>query len=290
MSCDRVCCLLDDYLEYRLSKRDRQRLETHLVYCPQCAKELRTRPVLDHQTRLALGTSVQPLRLSPDASTRIIRAAQKSVRRGIWLNRAMSAGRVLAGAVSAILLVAGLLYLLSRTTLPWTQEPLFSSTATQLPPPPSELVWDAVLEPRELDPGESFAPTQPEDDTVGSGPARPSNGSQPLTYGLQLEASLLQIGEAFTTTVLVLNEQDQPLTVSQVYLDIEGPQHSYHFELAVSDPLPAERASALRITPDSLAEASQKRYQISPDEIIDVPGIYIIRITLFPAVTVPDRQ
>ena len=288
MGCDRVYDLLDDYMEYRLSKRDRQRLETHLVYCPQCAKELRTRPVAEHEIRLALGTSVQPLRLSPDASTRIVRAAQRSVRRGIWLNRAMGVGRVLAGAVSAILLVAGLLYLLSRTALPWTKEPLFSSKATQLPP--SELAWDAVLEPRELYPGESFTPIQPEEDATVSSLARPSGQSQPLTYGLQLEPGPLQTGEPFTTTVLVLNEQDQPLPVSQVYLDIEGPQHSYHFELAVSDPLPADRASALRITPDSLAEASQKRYQVSPDQILDVPGVYTFRITLFHAAIVSDHQ
>ena len=57
---------------------------------------------------------MQSLCLSPDASARIIRAAQGSARRGIWLNRAMVAGRVLAGAASVILLVAGLAYLLNR--------------------------------------------------------------------------------------------------------------------------------------------------------------------------------
>ncbi|MBN1135742.1 MAG: zf-HC2 domain-containing protein [Anaerolineae bacterium] len=283
MSCDRAHRLFDDYLEYRLSSRDRQRLETHIAHCPQCAKELRARPALEHQVRLALGTSVQPLRLSSGASARIIQAAQGSVRRGIWLNRAMIAGRLLAGAVSAILLVASLVYLLNRTTLPWTEEPVALSEATQLPL--AQVVWDAVIEPRELDPGESFTPIQAE-----RNPAESSVQSQPLTYGLDLGPDPLQSGEPFTTTVLIRNEQDQPLPVSQVNLDIEGPQTSYHFELAVSDPLPAERVSVLRITPSSLAEASQERYRVSPDEILNVPGTYTIRVTLFHAATVSNRQ
>jgi hypothetical protein len=298
MSCDRAYRLLDDYLEYRLSKRDRQRLETHIVHCPRCAKELRTRPALDHQVRLALGISVQPLCLAPDASTRIVRAAQGSVRRGIWLSRAMSAGRVLVGAASVMLLVAGLAYLLGRATLPWTQEPrdsreqpsislgspLPESKATQPAAPPSEIARDGVLEPRELYSDESFTPIQ-------LGPDASFGRSQPVTFGaVQFEPGLLQIGEPFTTTILVRNEQDQPLPVSQLNLDIEGPQHSYHFELAVSGPLPAERVSALCITPDSLAEASEERYQVSPDDIIDVPGVYIIRVTLFHAATVPGRH
>lgn len=286
LSCDRARRLFDDYLEYRLGKRDRLRVENHIAHCPRCTKELRARPALEHQLRLTLGTSVQSLCLSPDAGARIIRAAQGSVRRGIWLNRAMVGGRALAGALSVLLLLAGLVYLLNRAVLPWIDEPLSSAKVTQLPPSstqpiapgPSDMVRDALLEPSELYPSESLIPSQ-----AGQG-----EQSQPLTYALVLEPGLLRTGHAFTTTVLIRNEQEQPLTVSQVNLDIEGPQHNYHFELAVTDPLPADSLSALRITPDSLAEASRERYQVSPDQIINVPGVYTIRVTLFHAAPVPS--
>jgi len=282
ISCDRANRLLDDYLEYRLGKRDRQRVETHIAQCPRCAKELRARPALEHQVRLALGTSVQSVCLSPDAGARIIEAAQASVRRGIWLNRAMVAGRLLAGAASIVLLVAGLAYLLSRAILPWTEEPFSISRATQPPLPAAEMVWDAVLEPGELHAGESL-PASP----AGSGQGEQG---QPLTYALVLDPRLLHTGQPFTTTMLIRNEQEQPLAVSQVNLDIEGPQHSYHFELSVADPLPGERVSALRITPDSLAEASQERYQVSPGYFINMPGVYTIRVTLFHAAIAPGRD
>ena len=106
---------------------------------------------------------------------------------------------------------------------------------------------------------------------------------------LLLDPGLLRTGDPFTTTLLVRNEQEQSLSVSQVNLDITGPQRSYHFELTVSEPLPGDRVSALRITPGSLAEASRERYQVSPSEIIGGPGAYTIRVTLFHAATVPGR-
>jgi len=282
MSCDRARRLFDDYLEYRLGKRDRVRLENHVAHCPGCGKELRARPALERQLRAALGASVQSLCLSPDAGVRIVQAARVSVRRGIWLNRALIGGRVLAGAVSVMLLVVGLAYLLSRTLLPWSRPegPASVSQATQAPAvavEPVEILPDAVLELGELRLGESL-PAYP----AGTGQGRP------LTYALLLEPALLHAGDAFTATVLVRNEQEQPLPVSQVSLDIEGPQRSYHFDLAVSDPLPAERALALRITPDALAEASRERYQVSPDQIISTPGRYTFRVTLFHAATAPS--
>jgi hypothetical protein len=59
--------------------------------------------------------------------------------------------------------------------------------------------------------------------------------------------------------------------------------------LAVQDPLPPGHVSALSISSDSLAEASQELYQISPAEILDRPGTYTIRLTLFGHVTAPER-
>ena len=274
IGCDRASCLFDDYMEYRLSNRDRLRLEAHLGNCPDCTKELRARPALERRLGVALGTAAQPLRLSPAAGTRIVRAAQKGVHQGIWLHRATTAGQALAGAVSILLLVAGLAYLLNLAVLPWTQKPLFEATQA----PPVQIAWDAVLQPHDLNPGETFAPIQ-----AKQGPAQPPGQSRPLTYGLELAPGPLHSGEPFTTTLLILNEQHQPLPVSQVNLDIEGPQQSYHFEMTVSDPLPADRVSVLRITPDSLAEASRERYQVSPDQILSRPGLYTIRVTVFHA-------
>ena len=285
MSCDRARRLFDDYLEYRLGKRDRVRLENHVARCPGCGKELRARPALEHQVRMALGSSVQSLALSPDAGARIVQAAQGSARRGIWLNRALIGGRVLAGAASVMLLVVGLAYLLSRTLLPWSRpaEPPSVSQVTRAPVVPVEaveIVPDAMLELGELRLGESLPATP-----AGTGQGQQG---QPLTYALVIEPALLHVGDAFTTTVLVRNEQEQPLPVSQVSLDIEGPQRNYHFDLAVSEPLPAERDLALRITPDALAEAIQERYQVSPDQILSTPGRYTIRVTLFHAATAPS--
>lgn len=292
IGCDRASRLLDDYLEYRLDNRDRLRVEAHVRRCPRCAKELRARPALEEQLRLAIGASVQPVRLSASAGARIVRAAQKSIRRGIWLNRAMVAGRLFAGAASVLLLVIGLFYLLGRAPLPWAGKVLSPSQAT--PASPARASWDGMLEPGDLHPGETLALALPAGDAgpktgVSVEPADPSASEQPVTYGLVFEPGQLQVGEPFTTTLLVRNEQDQSIPVSQINLDIEGPQRNYHFELAVSDPLPAERASALRITPDSLAEAIQERYQVSPGEILKTPGVYTIRITLFHTVAAPGR-
>ncbi len=292
IGCDRASGLFDDYLEYRLSNRDRQRLEAHIVHCPRCAKELRARPALEEHLRLALGASVQSVRLSANAGARIVRAAQKSVRRGIWLNRAMIAGRLFAGAASILLLVVGLFYLLGRAPLPWAQKALSPSQTTPLPP--AQSAWDGVIEPGKLNPGETLALALSEGDAnpqaeTSVDPAHPSGSDQPVTYGLVFDPGQLQAGQPFTATLLVQNEQGQSLPVSQVNLDIEGPQRNYHFEMAVSNPLPAECASALRITPDSLAEAIQERYQVSPGEILKTPGVYTIRITLFQAAAAPGQ-
>ena len=295
IGCDRAGRLFDDYLEYRLGKRDRQRLETHLVHCPSCAKELRARPLLEDRLRSALGASVRPVRLSPGAGARIVRAAQRSARRGVWLNRALIGGRLLAGAASILFLLVSLAYILDRVVLPWTGEAISSFQSTQSPP--ARVAWDGIIRPGEPYPGESLLLAQPEAGApspqgiavIPVDPVPPSGSGPPVTYGLVFDPGLLQVGEPFTTTLLVSNEQDQPLPVSQLNLDIEGPQRNYHFELAVSDPLPADRDSVLRITPGSLAEAIQERYQVSPREILRTPGVYTIRITLFHAAVAPDQ-
>jgi Putative zinc-finger len=267
IGCDRARRLLDDYLEYRLSNRDQVRLEAHLSGCPACTQEARRRPALERQLSLALGTAVQPLRLSPEVGAQMVRSAQKNVRVGIWLNRALSVGQVVAGTASLLLLVVGLAYVLNQTVLPWTQKPLFEATDA----PPAPVVWDAVLTPYDLEPGQTFAAV----------PAEPPADSQPLTYGLELAPGPLLSGEPFTTTVMIHNGQEEPLPLTQVNLDIEGPQQSYHFELAVSNPLPADRVSVLQITPEQLAQATRERYQVSPDQILSTPGLYTIRVTLF---------
>ena len=157
MNCDMACHLMDDYLENRLGRRERQQLERHLSLCTSCTEELRHRPDFDHQMWRALVGSVQNLRLSPEASSEIVEAAQNSVRRGIRSKRAVLTLQLMASATVVILMVAGMLIVMGRLPVPSTlielSEPSIEEPAVYLSRN------DIIVEPSNLHPGEPFTTT-----------------------------------------------------------------------------------------------------------------------------------
>lgn len=60
--CRQAVELVTDYLEGALSRRDRERLETHLAACPHCTEYL-----AQMRTTIAVLGRVEPESLTPDA-------------------------------------------------------------------------------------------------------------------------------------------------------------------------------------------------------------------------------
>jgi len=157
MNCDLAYHLMDDYLENRLGRRERQRLEMHLTHCSVCTDELRRRPAFDQRLWRALAGSVQNLRLSPEASIEIIEAAQDSVRRGIWSKRAALTLQLVASASVVLLLVASMFILMGRLPIP---SDLIEISEPSIDEPAVFLSRnDIIVEPSNLHPGEPFTAT-----------------------------------------------------------------------------------------------------------------------------------
>jgi hypothetical protein len=261
MNCELASHLIDDYLENRLSQRDRTCLEEHLSRCPSCAQELYRRPTFDRDVRKALTASVLPLRLAPTASRRIVQASQDSVHRAIRFNRFAVAMRASASALAAILVVVGVLYLSGFILGPSPLESLNQIPGIKLP--------IAAFNP--ADPGaKDLQASQSESAYVES-----------WTDGdLLIEPLNLKPGEPFTMTVILDSHMPQSLNNAHLNIDINGPSGYYHFVIAVKDPLPAHGVAALRVTPELLSAPCQERYLISPADIFGVPGAYAVRVTL----------
>ena len=83
MNCELAVRLIDDYLEEGLGRPDRQRLERHLASCSSCAQQVRRHSAFEQALVQALSASVQHYSLSPEASQRIVQAAQNTSRQTI---------------------------------------------------------------------------------------------------------------------------------------------------------------------------------------------------------------
>lgn len=157
MNCEQVCHLIDDYLENRLGRYERQQLENHVAFCPDCAEELRGRPDFERDMLRALSASVQHMRLSPQVSNRIVHAAQGSVTRAIWSNRAMWVAQAFASVAAVALVVVGVLMLAGEIQVPRglirDAQPVAGQPAALL------TLADMYVEPQDLSPGEPFAIT-----------------------------------------------------------------------------------------------------------------------------------
>jgi hypothetical protein len=254
MNCELACRLIDEYLEDKLNWVDRNRLESHLASCRACSEELHGRPALERTISRALTASVQHLKLSPEASARIVRRTQGSRRRVVWSNRVTVGVRVLASAAAAVLVFMGVLLVLGRLSLP-----------------------DGLTE---------YLPFL-EDRTAGQNEAAMAVSFS--ANDIYFEPPHMQPGEPFTITVYFHSNLPEPVDTVQFNLDVEGPSGDYTFALAARGPLPIEGVSSVQVTPELLAAPCERQYQIAPIEIFRVPGVYTLRATLFNPLSTPGQ-
>jgi hypothetical protein len=265
MTCERAGQLLDEYLEGSLSQRDRSFVEGHLERCQRCAEKVRRRPSFDRGLRRALATSVQPLTLTAEASSRIIDAAEDSLRQAQRSERVRRTVRLVSAAVAVSLLAIGVLFLLGEIPVPDHLRRVTLSPANRL----------------------AFAREQPDTlvatDGLGSRVTAASQHSLPQA-SLRIEPRDLRPAQPFTMTVLLHSDLVQPIDRLRLDLDVRGPTGYYSFGLSVQGPLPAHGVSILRLTPEQLADTCQDRYLMAPTDVFGSPGVYEVRLTLSDAV------
>jgi anti-sigma factor RsiW len=278
MNCEQACLLIDDYLESRLSGYERHCLEEHLASCRGCVEEVRGRAAFDHAIWQALAASVQHQSLSPEASTRIVRAAQASTRQAIWSSHALLAVRMVATLATVVLVVAGILVLVDRVP-----SPVGPRKVTLLPVLQLAL---SELSPVTLAP--TNQPTLPEQPVLDVEPA-----DEPVlmlsTSDMRVEPKVLNPSQWFTITLALHSKLPQPVDGARIDLEVSGPPGIYRFPLSVEGPLPAPGVSILRVTPDQLAAICQKQYLISPTDMFEAPGLYTVRVTLHSPVYTPAQ-
>lgn len=261
MNCELACHLIDEYLENRLGRYERQRLEAHLAACPACAEELHERPVFEHAMQRALASSVQHRRLSLAASTRIVQEAQGSLHRSVWTNRTALTFQMVASAAVIVLVALALLVLMGHISAPSRLGPISLSPVSQ---------WLFSQQPATLS-------TQDE-------PALYSTATTSVSLSnsdFYVEPGDMQAGESFTITLLLHTDMPQSLDTVRLNLEVQAPSGYYSFVMAVKGPLPAHGVSVLRVTPELLARTSQERYLMSPTEIFGEPGVYTLRVIVF---------
>jgi hypothetical protein len=261
MNCDLAGRLIDEHLEIGLSQRDRHLLEEHLASCRRCAEQLRSRPALERDVRRALAASVQRLNLSSEASTKIVAAAEHSLRRANWSNRVIFPFRLMTGAVAAVLVLVGLFALLGHIPVPSHLRPIALFPANMLRLADSQPVTLLAVD-------------QPSPRLTAT-----STGSLPQAT-LLVEPRDMRPYQPFTMTVFLQSDLPHPLETLRLDLDISGPTGFYSFGLAVKGPLPAHGVSIFRVTPELLAEPCEEQYLISPTDVFSLPGVYTLRMTL----------
>jgi len=251
MNCDLTCFLLDDYLENRLSRYDRQQMEQHLATCAHCARELRLRPAFENTMWRGLAAAVHDRRLSPEASQRIIRAAQAARRQAAWSQRAIQAGQAVLGLAALALVLFGFLFLID-----------------QLRSSPQQGVQPSALREHAAD---SVSIVRIPDNA------------------LHFEPWPLRAGQPFTITLFLTSDQAEPGHAVGVDLDVSGPTGHYAFALPVRGPFAAGSVSALEVTPDTLAALCRAQYAIAPTQIFRLPGTYRVRAVLHGPSAAQDR-
>jgi hypothetical protein len=270
MNCEIACHLMDDYVQKRLSRYDVRRLEQHLSRCLSCAQELRDRPLFERAIRQSLAVSVQQRQLSAEASLRIVREAQGTMRRAIWSNHAYRLVRLAGSAAAMCLVLVGLFFLLRA--VPGKSD---TNTITLFPV--------RQLSPADRQPGARFTlddPTWP--DTQPEDPSGQPPRALSLGYDdVLIEPWSLKPGEMFTITLFLQTNLPKPIDKARLDLDVNGPTGYYSFELTVKGHLPSHGVSVLQITPDDLAAYSREKYLMSPAEILGKPGVYTVNIYLY---------
>jgi predicted anti-sigma-YlaC factor YlaD len=270
VNCSLANQLIDDYLEDGLNAHDRRRMEEHLDSCSRCAEELHSRFSLERSIRQAFGISAQHRYLPQATGARIVAEAQNGLRHAIWANRIRQTSQAMVALVAIALVLVGALSLRGRVPLPSGSRPVMLSPDRQL----------ALISQR-------LADTLPAGDAAlqEAQPATPS-GADGATLALSgggvfVEPQPLYPGDVFTFTLAIQNYLPHPLNGARFELQISGPTGTFRFPLSLKGPLRPEGVSLVRITADVLAGPCQEKYLISPAEIFAVPGVYLLRLTLF---------
>lgn len=277
MNCRQACHLIDEYLENRLGRYERQRLETHLESCPSCVEELHRRSAFERDMWQALAASVQHRTLAPNTSTRMVQDAQGSLHWAIRSNRIGMAVQLAASAVAVALVLVGVLFWLGGAPFPSGVNPVVLFPERQL-----TLAGQRPV---------TITPVDAPDLSHVQPAALSEFGKQPLvmTRGETLiEPQPLQAGEAFTVTVFLHSESPEPLGTARVDLDVSGPTGYFRFALAVKGPLPANGVSVVQVTPDALDALCREKYLIAPTDIFSAPGVYTVRVLLVNPTGAPE--
>ncbi len=266
MRCEVACHLFDDYLDNQLSRYDAQRLEQHLDNCQRCAQELRVLPSVEQAIERALTGSARQQKLSAEASLRTVRAARSSLRRGIWARRASLSLRMVAAVTALALTVVGLLYLADTIPDPTQLRPISLAPMKQL-----------IFEGEQPSVPSSQGATLP----ISYQPDAKKPGLSLSPHDVRFDPWKVRPGETFTLTLFLHSDLPQPLEAARFDLDVSGPTGYYRFEMTVKGPLPAQGVSVLQVPFDRLAASSQEKYLLTPDEILSVPGVYVMRVLLY---------
>lgn len=261
MNCEAVGHLMDDYLDNELSQRELDLFEEHLGRCYRCVRELRRRPAFERGLRRALASSVQPLSLPSEVSSRIIRASELSLRRALWSDRAGHVFQAVTGMAALCLVLVGILFL------------------TQSIPVSSRLQPIALFPVRQA----SLSNLDPAPRPAGNQPALPDADLPPVPssrVSMIFEPWTMHPRDVFTITVYLWSADPQPVKAVSLDLDVNGPTGYYRFDLALQDPLPAGGVSVLKVTPELLAEPCHEQYLISPTDLFSATGVYDVRVTM----------
>lgn len=271
MNCERAGHLVDDYLGDNLSQRERVLFEEHLMDCARCGQELRSWPAFEHGLRRALATSVQPLSLSPEASARLVVAAEESLHKARRAERAAHLARTMMAAAALVLLLVGVLFITGDIPIPSQLKPVALFPDKELPladlPAPTELPND----------GPVLANSPVLADSAAIRDSLPH-------ASVLFEPRKMHPRDPFTITVFLESDLSRPLESLRLDLDVDGPTGYYTFDMAVKGPLAGRGVTILRLTPDLLAETCEERYLIAPTDVFSDAGTYNIRLTLFDAV------
>ncbi len=217
---------------------------------------------LERSLRRALATSVQPLSVSTEASSRFIHAAEESLHKGRRSARVSDLVRIMTAATALALVLVGILFLTGDLAVPSQLKPVALFPASRLP--------FADLPSPGLSPDEG--PMLADSEAIRE--------SVPYVSML-VEPRQMRPRDPYTITVFVESDMSRSLESIRLDLDISGPTGYYSFELTVEGPLPGRGVSVVRLTPDLLAETCEEQYLIAPTDVFSAAGTYNLRLTLF---------
>lgn len=262
MNCDQAGHLVDDYLAGNLSQRERALFEAHLLGCARCARELHALTGFERSLRRALATSVLPLSVSAEASSRFVDAAEESLHKAMRSARITGLLHFMTTAMALALLLVGVLFLTGQLAVPSQLKPVTLSPARRLP----------------------FADLPSPGLASGKGPVL--NDSEAIResgphVSVLFEPRQMHPRDPYTITVFLESDMSRSLESLRLDLDVSGPTAYYRFDLAVEGPLPGRGVSIVRLTPDLLAETCEEKYLIAPTDVFSAAGTYTIRLTLF---------